>query len=84
MVETTTHRAHSKQIKTPTPLTLPLCSPFPLSTLSSHLQACTHQAIFFLAVPSLSELAEESPKPGGEKRKVAVTCDVAGPSLSPL
>jgi hypothetical protein len=32
-------------------------------------------------MPSLSELAGESPKPGGEKRKVAITCDVAGPSL---
>jgi hypothetical protein len=42
------------------------------------------QAIFFLAMPSLSELVGESPKPGEEKRKVAVTYDVAGLSLSPL
>jgi hypothetical protein len=35
-------------------------------------------------MPSLSELAGESPKPGKEKRKVAITCDVAGLSLSPL
>jgi hypothetical protein len=35
-------------------------------------------------VPSLSELAGESPKLGEEKRKVAVTYDVAGLSLFPL
>jgi hypothetical protein len=37
-----------------------------------------------LPLPSLCELAGESPKPGEEKSKVAVTCDVAGLSLSPL
>jgi hypothetical protein len=35
-------------------------------------------------LPSLYELAEESPKPGEEKGKVAVTCDIVGLSLSPL
>jgi hypothetical protein len=35
-------------------------------------------------VPSLSKLTGESPKLGEEKRKVDVTCDVAGLSLFPL